>query len=236
MRSPNYPALTLAQAVESVRKLWDSERNTAVDHETAAKSMGFKSLSGAARVAIGSMRQYGLVDKADKGHIRISDLGVRILHGQEHERQTGLAEAATTPDLFRELATSHLKGSENAIRSYLITKKGFAEDGARKAARAFREVAALVSGGDSGYNGANGDRKPEDMTTTDTGQTGGSTPPPPGRDGVFSMTVPFAKGSISVQVRVTGDAINPAHLARVRRYLELAEKDWNEGGSGSSGS
>lgn len=43
---------------------------------------------------------------------------------------------------------------------------------------------------------------------------------------VFSMTVPFAKGSISVQVRVTGDAISPAHLARVRRYLELVEQDW----------
>lgn len=47
-------------------------------------------------------------------------------------------------------------------------------------------------------------------------------------DGVFSMNVPFSKGTISVQVRVTGDAISPAHLARVRKYLELAESDWDE--------
>jgi hypothetical protein len=46
---------------------------------------------------------------------------------------------------------------------------------------------------------------------------------------VFALNVPFAKGSIAVQVRVTGDAIRPAHLARVRKYLELAEQDWNEG-------
>jgi len=51
-------------------------------------------------------------------------------------------------------------------------------------------------------------------------------------DGVFSLTVPFAKGSISVQVRVVGDALKPTHLARVRKYLELAEQDWEaEAGS-----
>ena len=41
--------------------------------------------------------------------------------------------------------------------------------------------------------------------------------------------MPFAKGTIAVQVRVTGDAISPAHLARVRKYLELAESDWDGG-------
>ena len=51
---------------------------------------------------------------------------------------------------------------------------------------------------------------------------GGKTP-----DGVFALHLPFAKGTISVQVRVTGDAISPTHLARVRKYLELAEKEWD---------
>ena len=50
--------------------------------------------------------------------------------------------------------------------------------------------------------------------------------------GVFSMSVPFAKGSINVQVRVVGDALKPAHLARVRKYLELAEQDWESEESG----
>jgi hypothetical protein len=46
-------------------------------------------------------------------------------------------------------------------------------------------------------------------------------------EGVFSLIVPFAKGSIRVQVTVTGEALTKAHLARVRRYLELAETDWD---------
>lgn len=54
----------------------------------------------------------------------------------------------------------------------------------------------------------------------------GTPPPPASTPGMFSMTVSFTKGTIAVQVRVTGDSIKPAHLARVRRYLEMAEQDW----------
>lgn len=59
-----------------------------------------------------------------------------------------------------------------------------------------------------------------------SGGAGGGKPP---EAGVFSLTVPFAKGSINVRVQVTGDAMSPAHLARVRKYLELAEQDWDDG-------
>lgn len=231
-RSPNYPALSLPQVVDVARKLWTAEKRTPVTHDAAALAMGFKSLSGPARVAIGALRQYGLIEKADKGHIRLSDLAIRILLAdQATDRQAALQEAATTPELFQELAKNHSDGSENAIRTFLLTKKGFADDGARKAARAFRETLALAKTGDTGYTRPENGQEREDMQGNDAGQnvrdagTGGGRP----ADGVFSLNVPFAKGSISVQVRVVGDAIKPAHLARVRKYLELAEQDW-EGG------
>lgn len=77
----------------------------------------------------------------------------------------------------------------------------------------------------------------EDMTKGEVGQYERSGSPGVGgkvHDGmfsVFSLNVPFAKGTISVQVHVTGDTISPAHLARVRKYLELAESQW-DGGDG----
>lgn len=48
--------------------------------------------------------------------------------------------------------------------------------------------------------------------------------------GVFSLSVPYAKGHIAVQVRVTGETLKPSHLAKVRKYLELAENDWESNG------
>lgn len=50
----------------------------------------------------------------------------------------------------------------------------------------------------------------------------------PHTENVFSLSVPFSKGTINVQVSVTGGAIRPAHLARVRKYLQLAEDEWEE--------
>lgn len=232
MRSPNYPALSLKQALDAADKLWKAEKRTPVGHEAAATGLGYKSLSGPARVSIGALRQYGLVDKADKGHIRLSDLAVRALHGNAEDKQAAIRQAAVNPALFKELAKEHSDASEAAISSYLITKKDFAEDGARKAAKAFRETLKLAKPDASGYTPVDEQEKPEDMSGMDTGQNlgnsgaGGGAKPP---DGVFSLNVPFAKGSISVQVRVTGDAISPAHLARVRKYLELAEQEWDGG-------
>ena len=44
--------------------------------------------------------------------------------------------------------------------------------------------------------------------------------------GLMFLSVPYAKGNITVQIKVSGEALKPYHLARVRKYLELAEEDW----------
>jgi hypothetical protein len=231
LRSPNYPALGLAQAVEAARKLWAKEKRTPVELATAARALGYSALSGPARVAIASLRQYGLVDKPDPGHVRLSERAVRIVYGTEAEQQQALAEAASTPKLFRELWQTYQDGSDDAIRSYLITKKEFTEDGAHKAIKAFRDTIKLAKPDASGYNPGEDRSNDEDMETTDAGERVKSASDiggPKAQDvGVFQLTVPFAKGSINVQVRVTGEAMSPAHLARVRKYLELAEEDWD---------
>lgn len=225
MRSPNYPAMSLPSAVGYAKRLWNTEKRTPVSNEAAAAAMGFKSLSGPARVAIGAMRQYGLIDKADRGNIRISERAVHVLIGEGDERAKALKEAETAPELFQELAKTHSDASENAIRSYLLTKKGFADDGARKAAKAFRETLNLAKSGGSGYTADEGEKVPEDMQGGETGQNQGSGGGAKPADGVLLLNVPFGAGNISVQVRTTGSAISAAHLARVRRYLELAEED-----------
>lgn len=232
-RSPNYPALSLPQAVALARKLWNSEKRTPVSNEAAATAMGFKSLSGPARVAIGSLRQYGLIDKADRGHVRMSERAVHILIGEGDERAKALKAAETAPDLFQELAKSHADASENAIRSFLVTKKNFVDDGARKAAKAFRETLNLAKSGASGYTADEGDKEPEAMREQESNfsfkaqESDGQA-----KTDLLSFAVPYAKGKIAVQIRVSGEELNARHLAAVRRYLQMTESnmiDWPEG-------
>jgi hypothetical protein len=229
-RSPNYPALTLSNAVAAVNKLWESEKRTSVSSEAAALAMGYKSLSGPARVAIGAMRQYGLIDKAEKGHIRVSDLAVQILKGDEADRVVALSGAALNPPLFSELVNTHLDASENAIRSYLITKKGFVDDGARKAAKAFRDAVTLATPERSGYTPEETQEKPKAMAGIESGQQGATGRATTDVSGVLSLKVPYGAGALAVEIRVTGEPLKRSHIAKVRRYLELAESDLTENG------
>lgn len=223
MRSPNYPALSLPQAIDVVSKLWSVEKRTAVSNLAAAEAMGFKSLSGPARVAIGAMRQFGLIDKAETGHIRVSDLAVNVLHGHGDAHRQALVTAAINPDLFDELQKTHGEASENAIRSYLITKKGFAEDGARKAAKAFLDTMALAAPAESGYTAVGTQDKPEAIvdTTAVQGASGKGSDVP----GVMTLKVPYGAGSLAVDIRVTGERLTRSHIEKICRYLELAKDD-----------
>ena len=226
-RSPNYPTMKLADALEAAGKLWTEARRTGVSHEAAATAMGYKSLSGPARSAVATLRQYGLVEKVEKGHIRLTQLAVNGLHGSAQEKQEAIRKMALSPPLFKELAETHRDAGDGVLRSHLITKKGFIDDGARRAAKIFRDAIQLAKLEASGYTSDDSEKEPEDMQGTDTGQTPKEALPASGKtpDGVMSLNVPFGKGSINVQVRVAGDAISAAHLARVRKYLELAEED-----------
>ena len=216
IRSPNYPALSLGDAVGAAGKLWEAEKRTAVELRVAAAALGYGSLSGSARVTIAALRQYGFL--AGRGNVQLSNLAVDVLHGSEEQRAAALRKAALNPSLFKQLAQSHLDASATALQSYLITEKQFSEDGARRAAKAFKatlEFAGIL------LDGSNGD---------DTGDEPGADSPDESsaqRSRIMSLSVPYAKGNISIQVKVTGEPLQPYHLARVRKYLELAEEDWN---------
>ena len=225
-RSPNYPGLSLQQAVEAAKALYEREKRTALSHETAVLAMGFKSLSGPARVAIAALRQYGLVDKAEKGHIRLSDLGLTALRGTDHERAEAWKRAALMPELFQQLAATHPDGSETAIRSFLVTKKGFMEDGARKAAKTFKDSLQFASVNLSDYNPAQQQEKPQAMSGIETGQSGVGRP---AEGGVLSLKVPYKTGALAIEIRST-ERLTRAHIEKVRKYLELAEDDLSDGG------
>lgn len=232
-RSPNYPAISLPDAVEMAQKLWKKEQRTAVPPEVAVKAFGYGALSGPARVAIGAMRKYGLLDKTPNG-IKLSDLALRILHPESPQtRQAAIREAAFKPELFRELAETHANASDDALKSFLINKKRFVDTGTRVLISAFRDTIKLANLDQSGYSDSESTREPEAMPETSTNYTFQAQAPEGSvKSEILSLAVPFAKGTIAVQIRVNGEGLNARHLAAVRQYLKLTESnmlEWPEG-------
>ena len=122
-RSPSYPTLTLEQAIEMVGKLHKASRTNVISRETAARDMGYSGLTGRSLTVIASLAQYGLVEKAGKGDIKVTRRAVEILHPvEEAHRAEAIIEASLAPGLFRTLHERFPEGvpSANALRSFMV--------------------------------------------------------------------------------------------------------------------
>lgn len=155
-RSPQYPAIGLKEAVDKITAVYTKDYQNKITREVIAKHMGYDSLHGKALGVLSALGKYGLLEgRADEN--RVSDLAVTIIAHQpgSTERSAALREAAGKPELFAEIDSRFNggKGSDPAIRSYLLTQK-FIPGAADLAIRSYRETKQLVEAESGGYNGS----------------------------------------------------------------------------------
>lgn len=147
-RSPSYPSISLPDAIERLRTLFDIEGTNPADREVIAQALGYKSRNGASDAVIAAMGHYGLFDDAGNRQLRISSIGLDIILAGfgDRERANAVQQAATLPELFTELSAQYGDGkvSNRNLESYLV-KNGFNPQAAAKAAKAYRDTVDFVS-------------------------------------------------------------------------------------------
>jgi hypothetical protein len=145
LRSPNYPALSLPDAIDRVAALYRAQHTHAAPREIVAKGMGYNSLNGASASAISALHKYGLLGRAGD-EIKVSDRAMRILHPHSPaERAKAIQEAAYDPPLFAELR-ERFPGqmpSDELLRNYLI-RNGFAPAALTPVMLAYRETSEIA--------------------------------------------------------------------------------------------
>lgn len=142
IRSPSYPSAPLSEAIAQVRKIEQLYRSSPVDREVAAKIIGYSSLSGPANKALAALAQYGLVERAGKGEMRVTSRAQAILHPNSNEEQESqLRAAAMEPQLFRELQERfpNMIPPEDGVVTYL-NRQGFNQTAIRPAAKAYLQT------------------------------------------------------------------------------------------------
>ena len=243
-RSPAYPFVSLKLAVERVRELYEHERTHEARIGTVAGHWGFKPKSSGGLQTIGALKQYGLLEDAggnrDDRKVKLTELARRItLHKEvSDERAELLRRAAVNPPLYSEMFSKwdvEFPSDEN-IRSYLLFERNFNEGAIASVINNYKDTLQYAgvtksdtmsdeAGDTSSQNESRGHGM--EPLAASTGTEGAGT-------GLMSLSVPYAKGNITVQVKVSGEALKPYHLARVRKYLELAEEDWESESDGPS--
>jgi hypothetical protein len=208
-RSPNYPAISLREAVERVGKLYAADKKAGSPVDAALIHMGFSGRNGKAMTVLSALRKFGLVEDAG-GRIAPTQRAIEILVLPEGDdrRTVALHDSALSPEIFRELYEQYRESgipSDATLRSELIAYKGFNPNAVGDFVADFRDsldFAGLTTDGALSF-GQNEEPVREMMSTTV--KTPESLPPAatlvpnpaPGglRQDVFSL----AEGPVTIQ-------------------------------------
>jgi hypothetical protein len=205
-RSPEYPAVSLKEAIDRVKMVYDKDYQNRLPKRVVAEHMGYKSLSGTSLPMLAALAKYGLLEGRGDD-TRVSDLAVKIIaHAPgTPERASALKQAAAMPELFAELDArfSDGKASDQAIRSYLLTNK-FIPSGADAAIRSYRDTKQLVEAEAGGYIEPEKQPEPPPSMTPSANPSGGAkpsfTPPPTPKTGMLQEVFNLDEGQVTFTV------------------------------------
>jgi len=103
VRSCAYPVLALPECSQLAQKIFDGLGQGPHTRATLAKGMGYSSFSGAVSAKIGSMVQFGLLERFHGGY-SVTPLAEEIFSYPDEISQPSIAEGALRPALYKKLA------------------------------------------------------------------------------------------------------------------------------------
>ena len=149
VRSPNYPAVSLPEAITKIDAVFRKEHKHPAPREVLAQAIGYGGLNGASASMISALHKYGLIEPVgNKGHYKVSEDAVDILLHRpgERERIEAIMRAAFMPQLFSELRSHYGDSlpSEQNLRTYLL-KRDFNPKTVGGVIRAYRDTIEFVN-------------------------------------------------------------------------------------------
>jgi hypothetical protein len=215
-RSPNYPAISLVDAIGRLKAIYETQRQYPATREVLVKLMGYGSLNGASSTVVSALSKYGLLE----GHgenLRVSDLGQDlVLHRKgDPEYTRALQTAAFMPGFFQELHDQYTDGlpGEHSLRATLV-KRGFNPKAIDSAVRAYRETMEFLDAETGGFSA----RSRESSATEMVWQ------PQP----LVPSANPMTPSSDDGRQRVVSLPLSVTEWATLQAPFPLTEIKWNQ--------
>lgn len=151
-RSPQFPYIGLAKAIERIEKIFEKAKRYDVRIADIAADWKLSPKSSSTDRNVAALIAYGLVEESGSGDgkkIKVSETGWRILADtRPGAKEKLLAEAALKPPIISEYARRWADGrpDEAHALSQLKFEGGFTEDGAAQFLRVFDETIRFTKG------------------------------------------------------------------------------------------
>ena len=230
LRSPNFPAIDLEDALELASKIYTAEKTAYAPLLVIVTThWGFGSKSSAWKLRTAALAAFGLLETKGEGDARqakITELAQRILLDKlpnSSDRAAALRAAALKPLMHQELQTkwpSQL-ASDAIVTAYLTADRGFTEQGARSLLAQYRSTIAFAGlAGPTGTSEPDPRRDEFEPEQADSGLVG---PPPTARKRPFQAGVrelPITLPSLSVATLSLPIPMTPGDYDYLKTALE----------------
>ncbi|KQQ70937.1 hypothetical protein ASF70_19020 [Rhizobium sp. Leaf321] len=223
-QSPAYPNFSLEKAIDLARQIFEKDRKNPIDRDVAARHIGYGGTSGAADKTLATLAHYGLVERAGKGQLRVTQTLVDIIFpDSEHDKRAALKEAGFSPSVFNVIRSRFSDGtpSEAALRGWLV-RENFLDRAIGPVAKAYLDTVRYLEQSkafESGSDDSDFDASPdESITRPETNQVHSTNfhPTPP------AIAAPAMELNI-INAEISGDTVKVTALLD-REGLEKLEK------------
>jgi hypothetical protein len=153
IRSPNYPAISLPEAIERIDAIHQKEQHLEAPRDVMARHLGYGGINGSSLKVLSALLKYGLLERTALDRRRVTDLALQVLHPREPgERSSAIRAAAFRPVLFAEISKEWPNGtpSDANLRAYLL-RRNFAQDAIPEVIDAYRKTMELVTAESGSY-------------------------------------------------------------------------------------
>lgn len=224
-RSPRFPGHSLGQAIVYAEKIYRGVHRSSIDSHTAYRLMGFAGKSGTSATALGSVRQFGLIEGVGNS-TRISQLGLRVLEPvSAQERNDAVAEAARKPEVFRAVLNRFdgvVPSADEPVRAFLIRELGFSKAGTEDCLQSLRATLDMIqdaTGNVESYENASAIGS--GMAPSPVGETQTR-----GEQSQSLMRIPLTR-ECSAELRFSGHVTARA-IDNLMRHIELMQGAWSD--------
>lgn len=150
-RSSGYPAFSLEDCVDAVKKVKEELGGGFSSRDLIAKAMGYSGVTGASGTKISACVHFGLLSRSGNTYA-LSDLSNRLLTPiSDGEKAEALVEAVNSPNLYNKLIEEYGgKALPNMLENILSRQYDIINNSAQKAAEVFKkslEYAGLLHNG-----------------------------------------------------------------------------------------
>jgi hypothetical protein len=167
-RSPNYPGIDLGAAVDRAQRLWGQQQAHAAPTEVVMKHLGYAPRSGPGSTTYGALKRFGLLDEPERGHARLSELGLEIVRAENADDRdyAKLRDAALHPKLHKTMWRKYkAQLPADTLLEFDLQKEGFTPSGAKEFIRQWKRTMAFARLADAPDTVSGDGEKPEDQTS-----------------------------------------------------------------------